>query len=432
MKRQQNTKRIRFLRSLDKLFMGGKGSSDDDDYTVNTLTSSSHSALSLSFRNNDVLQHTDAVPDIQAVVKEEESPHPSLNSTIAEESNVPFVVPSSNGEIGLLDIDTVYFVDYSSEIGRGHKTVVRKCIHRKTGERCAIKSIPKSCARSRQTSKHHPQVEELCNEASILKTLDHPNIVRFHEIYQDDNSFHSVLELCKGGELYEKVLEKAATLKLKEKKTSSSTPSKKKKRSYYLEEESKIATILHQVLDAVAYCHSQNVVHRDLKLENIVLCDKKQSTTKVKIIDFGLSTRLVDDDGENRSTLTEKVGTNYYVAPEVLRHSYTAKADVWSIGVIAYALFGCTAPFVGATNQEIYDKILSDQPVSFENGSVWEDVSPAAKDFVLQCLEKDASKRPSAEELLSHEWFLQQRQQQHQEQQKAPSRLKRFKQAFRK
>lgn len=293
------------------------------------------------------------------------------------------------------DIDADYFVDYCKEIGRGHKTVVRKCINRKTGERFAMKSI-----RKLQIN----QVRELCTEASVLKTLNHPNIVQFYELSQDDKFFHSVMELCKGGELYALVLEKAHQ--------------KKRSKKHFLESE--IATILQQVLDAVAYCHSKNIMHRDLKLENIVLCDKKSTSLKVKLIDFGLATRIFDGE-----ILTQAVGTNYYVAPEVLRHNYSTKADVWSVGVIAYALFSSEPPFVGNTNQETYDKILSDQPILFENGGVWGDISHAAKDFVKQCLEKDASKRPSAAQLQSHEWFLQQH-----ERQKAPFRINRFKKVF--
>ena len=134
---------------------------------------------------------------------------------------------------------------------------------------------------------------------------------------------------------------------------------------------------------------------------------KQQSLTDVRVIDFGLSRRY---DTHHRFAslpkLTSFVGTKLYVAPEVLNHSYTHAVDLWSIGVLAYALLSAKAPFMGRNDQELFDKIQHcGEELKFPSPD-FDNVSELAKDFIRQLLVKDESSRPLAIDLLGHPWMM--------------------------
>ena len=137
------------------------------------------------------------------------------------------------------------------------------------------------------------------------------------------------MHLCKGGELLDRL--------------------HKQKNSRYTEKQA--CKYIREMLHAVRYCHDKNIVHRDLKLENFLL-DTEEADSSIKLIDFGLSSYF-----EKSQLLRQAVGTPYYVAPEVLRGSYTAKCDIWSLGVIAYMLVSGMAPFWGKTDVEIFKRV---------------------------------------------------------------------------
>jgi serine/threonine protein kinase len=323
-------------------------------------------------------------------------------------------------------IDTKYFVDYSREIGRGTKTIVRKCIERSTGNRYAVKSVRKADI---------DEYEHMRTEANLLTALDHPSIIKIYDTYEDDKHLHMVVEICKGGELYDHVVK----------------PSKTKKngsQDLNCPSEEVAAVIVRRVVDAIAYLHEHNIVHRDLKvssllrllflheglmsinifltckicsvlscsisqLENLLFKDKpnsknKQSLTDVRVIDFGLSRRYnTHHRFASLPKLTSFVGTKFYVAPEVLNHSYTHAVDLWSIGVLAYALLSAKAPFMGRNDQELFDKIeRCGEELKFPSPD-FDNVSETAKDFIRQLLVKDEASRPTACELLGHPWMMQ-------------------------
>ncbi|KAG7355129.1 serine:threonine protein kinase [Nitzschia inconspicua] len=212
-------------------------------------------------------------------------------------------------------------------------------------------------------------VTELKNEIAILKQLDHPYIVRPIETFEHRNQIFIVMELCSGGDLYS--------------------------RDPYTEEEA--ARIVSSILSAIAYMHSRNIAHRDLKYENI-LFSSASPTAEIKLIDFGLS-KIYGDDLQ----LTEGVGTVYTMAPEVLKGSYTRKADIWSIGVITYMLLSSQMPFYGRKRRHIIEQILNCQ-YDFR-GRRWKRISQQAKNFIEELLVFDQDERIDATTALSLTWL---------------------------
>jgi len=166
-----------------------------------------------------------------------------------------------------------------------------------------------------------------------------------------------VHRLCNGGELFERIAQE----------------------QYFSEQDA--ANIIKQVLSAINYCHSRNIVHRDLKPENLLL-DKSGDQTRVTIIDFGTA-----GEYQPGQKLTQKYGTPYYIAPEVLRRSYDHKCDLWSCGVILYILLCGYPPFNGQTDKKIIESVLAGEFTIDE--PEWHQVSDSAKDLVQRLLEHE-------------------------------------------
>jgi len=160
---------------------------------------------------------------------------------------------------------------------------------------------------------------KLLAEINVLKKLDHPNIIKLFEFFQDAKRFFLVTELCNGGELFDKI----------------------QSEQFFSEVDS--ANIMKQVLSAVHYSHNKNIMHRDLKPENLLM-DSSGSVDdmRVTIIDWGTATEFVPGQ-----KLYQKYGTPYYIAPEVLRRNYDSKCDLWSCGVILFILLCGYPPFNG-------------------------------------------------------------------------------------
>ena len=253
-------------------------------------------------------------------------------------------------------------------LGSGAFGEVRVCVHRESGSQRAVKVLRKS---------HMDDDEKkmLFNEINNLKDLDHPNILKMYEFFEDEKRYYIVTDICKGGELFDEIVA----------------------RGKFSERDA--AMLMKQVLSCINYCHSNHIVHRDLKPENILL-EQNKEFDQIKIIDFGTS--LVFDE---KKKLDEKLGTPYYIAPEVLAKNYGAKCDIWSCGVITYITLSGIPPFNGASDQEIMKKVKLGK-FSFQD-AVWANVSDDAKDFITQLLTKDQEKRPSAEQALQHPWIKQ-------------------------
>ncbi|CAB9508346.1 MAP kinase-activated protein kinase 2 (Fragment) [Seminavis robusta] len=213
-------------------------------------------------------------------------------------------------------------------------------------------------------------VDELRNEIAILKDLDHPNIVRAIETFEFNGKISIVMEVCSGGDLFA--------------------------RDPYTEPEA--ARIVSSVLSAIAYMHSRQIVHRDLKFENILWANTSPMS-EIKLIDFGLSKVYVD----HNKKLTDACGTIYTMAPEVILGQHTEKADMWSIGVVAFMLLASALPFHGKGQTEVMRRIVNNS-YAFD-GRRWKRISPQAKDFIRQLLVSDPDHRANAERALASEWL---------------------------
>lgn len=236
-----------------------------------------------------------------------------------------------------------------------------------TNKKYAIKSINKEkIAESK--------INQLTREIKTLLEVDHPYIVKYYETYDDEKFIHIVMEYCTGGELLDRIIEK----------------------KYFSEKEA--AEVIYKITSAISHCHSLGIVHRDLKPENI-LYESKSDFSDLKIIDFGLATKI-----ESGVSLNSVVGSPYYVSPEVLDGKYDEKCDVWSIGILCFVLLTGNPPFYSSDRNELYHKIREEEPDY--NNSRWNKVSVEAKKLIKSLLVKNPSKRPSCEDILNSPWIL--------------------------
>jgi calcium-dependent protein kinase len=251
-------------------------------------------------------------------------------------------------------------------LGTGAFGEVRRVIHRATQEGRAVKIFRKDLAVSASSQ------QKLMEEINILRSLDHPNIIRVYEFFEDAKRFYIVMEQCNGGELFEEIL----------------------KRQNF--NESHAATLLHQLFSTIAYLHDSGIIHRDLKPENILL-EEKGDIMNMKLIDFGTAVRLPAG-----KTIKGAIGTAYYIAPEVLSGTYNFKCDLWSCGVIMFILLAGYPPFDGKNDEEILEKVKK-SIYSFKNPA-WKSVSAEAKDLISGLL-APSSTRLTAHQALSHPWL---------------------------
>lgn len=262
-------------------------------------------------------------------------------------------------------IDEFYSME-KGRLGEGAFGTVRKATCKTTKIKRAIKSIQKSATQ---------EMKKLKEEIEIVRLLDHPNIVRLFESFEDRKTVYLVLELCEGGELFERIVQAGA----------------------FSEQEASLC--VKQMLLAVNYLHLNMIIHRDLKPENwLVSSTDAVENASLKLIDFGISKRL--KPGEFCKT---KAGTPNYVAPEVFSGRYNEKVDIWSSGVICYIMLSGTQPFNGKNAQEILQAVKRGK-VSLDE-KPWPKISNEAKGLLRCSLQKDVRVRPSATQLLDHIWL---------------------------
>ncbi|XP_076959389.1 calcium-dependent protein kinase 1-like [Bidens hawaiensis] len=253
------------------------------------------------------------------------------------------------------------------KLGQGQFGTTFLCIDKSTGELYACKTIEK---RKLLTD---DDVEDVRREVQIMHHLaEHPNVISIKGAYEDNVAVHLVMELCAGGELFDRILA----------------------RGHYTER--KAAELTRTIMGVVEACHSMGVMHRDLKPENFLFMNKREDAV-LKTIDFGLS--VFFKPGES---FHDVVGSPFYVAPEVLKKNYGPEVDIWSAGVIVYILLFGVPPFWAETEQGIFEQVLHGD-LDFSSDP-WPSISDDAKDLVRKMLDRDPKRRLTAHEILCHPW----------------------------
>merc|ERR1712195_180488 len=260
---------------------------------------------------------------------------------------------------------------FKSQVGKGAFGTVTIAEHRLLKQTRAIKTIPKQLI-----DKDELQEMITHKEFEMLRSIDHPHVLRVYEMFEDDVACYIVTELMEGGELYDRVVALDFEGISVEKQT---------------------REITSQLVSAVSMMHSVNVVHRDIKPENILMVSK-DGHPFIKVCDFGFAVKKPEEG------MTDTIGTPHYVAPEVLSgENYHLKCDVWSVGVVVYVMLSGRTPFNGDSLAAIAREIRAGR-YSFKFPE-FEKVSPEGLDFVKTCLQVDPDLRPSMAEMLQHKWL---------------------------
>ncbi|ONI14120.1 hypothetical protein PRUPE_4G263600 [Prunus persica] len=264
------------------------------------------------------------------------------------------------------DVRSMYSI--GKELGRGQFGVTHLCTHKATGEHFACKTIAKRKLVNKE------DIEDVRREVQIMHHLTgQPNIVELKGAYEDKQSVHLVMELCAGGELFDRIISKG----------------------HYTERAA--AALLRTIVQIVHTCHSMGVIHRDLKPENFLLLNKDEHSP-LKATDFGLS--VFYKQGE---LFKDIVGSAYYIAPEVLKRRYGPEVDIWSVGVMLYILLSGVPPFWAESEHGIFNSILRGQ-LDFSSDP-WPSISHQAKDLVRKMLNSDPKQRLTAFQVLNHPWI---------------------------
>ena len=253
-------------------------------------------------------------------------------------------------------------------IGQGSFGKVFKVKQKLTGNIFAMKLVSKENQLKNETNKN------FLNEIYILRKLSHPNILKIYEYFSNEKYWYFVMEYVSGGELYDKICEM----------------------NYY--DENKAAIIMKQILSCVSYLNQMGIVHRDLKPENMMMINKK-TDIEIKLIDFG--TAVFVRKGKKLKT---RIGSPYYIAPEVLNGKYGKECDLWSCGVILFILLVGYPPFDGKNTNEIFDNIKEGK-LNLDT-SDWDKISNEGKDLVKKLLEKNPNNRISPFDALKHPWII--------------------------
>lgn len=266
----------------------------------------------------------------------------------------------------------VYDIIKSKRLGKGSYGSVYLCKHKKTGDSFAVKIINVTRINSHSLRKLHLEI-------AIMKSLDHPNIIKLRGVFFGRRTVSLVMDLCQGGELFDQL-----------------TGNQANKKGF---PEAYAARLIRFMLSSIGYLHSQGIMHRDIKLENF-LFQTKEMSSGLCLIDFGLSKHYCAFE-----TMHQVVGSAYYTAPEVLRGSYDYRCDIWSLGVVAYMLLTGSPPFNGSNSDAIHLMIQKSEP-DF-SARKFPRASPLAIDFLTMMLQKDPNRRISLDDASRHPFILQ-------------------------
>ncbi|XP_006885665.1 PREDICTED: serine/threonine-protein kinase 33 [Elephantulus edwardii] len=267
------------------------------------------------------------------------------------------------------------FYTFGKVLGQGSFGLVIEATDTETGTKWAIKKVNKDKAGS-------SAVKLLEREVSILKSVKHEHIIHLEQVLETPKQMYLVMELCEDGELKE-ILDK---------------------KGHFSENETR--WIIQSLASAIAYLHDKDIVHRDLKLENIMVKSSfidanNEMNLNIKVSDFGLA---VKKHGRSEAMMQTTCGTPVYMAPEVINaHDYSHQCDIWSIGVIMYLLLCGEPPFLAHSEEKLFELIRKGE-LHFED-PVWNSVSDCAKSALKQLMKVDPAHRITAKELLDTQWI---------------------------
>lgn len=258
-------------------------------------------------------------------------------------------------------VDVAY--DVKGKVGEGTQGSVFKARGKATGTQRAIKKMLK-------------KGKVNATEIEIMKRMDHPNIVKLFETFEDRFASYLVMEFCSGGDLFDKIVQQGSL------------------------SEREAAIVMEQILRAVNYLHRNDVAHRDLKPENFIFSTKAPiaEDNLLKLIDFGIACECGPS-----TCLKEQLGTPYYMAPQVVTRSYDKKCDIWSCGVIMFTLLSGGVPFTGASDTEVLAKVQ--RGIVRYQKDTWRYVSDDAHNLLRKLLTRNAKDRINSEDALSHDWI---------------------------
>ncbi|XP_009627412.1 calcium-dependent protein kinase 17-like [Nicotiana tomentosiformis] len=313
-------------------------------------------------------ENSSSTHNLDSTTPTKTTPPPQTTTTSPSPSSKPSK-PSPIGPVlgrPMEDVRTTYTI--GKELGRGQFGVTHLCTHKQTGEQFACKTIAKRKLVNKE------DIEDVRREVQIMHHLTgQPNIVELKGAYEDKHSVHLVMELCAGGELFDRIIAKG----------------------HYTERAA--ASLLRTIVQIVHTCHSMGVIHRDLKPENFLLLNKDENAP-LKATDFGLSVFYKQGD-----VFKDIVGSAYYIAPEVLKRRYGPEVDIWSIGVMLYILLCGVPPFWAENENGIFNAILRGH-IDFSSDP-WPSISGGAKDLVRKMLTIDPRQRLTAMQVLNHSWI---------------------------
>lgn len=251
------------------------------------------------------------------------------------------------------------------KLGSGSYSSVFLCLKKSNCQRTALKVIQKGCLSDDMLDN-----EVKCKEAAILRELDHPNIIKCFEIFEDASHIILSEEFIKGGNLYTYQKSKLPV--------------------------STVANIMSQLLSALVYCHERQIVHRDIKLENIFIAPGKD--IQIKLGDFGFATKMNPNEPLNGCC-----GTLVYIAPEVFTGNYNEKVDIWSCGVLLYILMTGNSPY-NAPNSEALKRQVEKFPLNCKKKDI-QALGSEFVEFLDGFLKVNPKERFSAQEALKHPWL---------------------------
>lgn len=257
--------------------------------------------------------------------------------------------------------------DIKRELGAGTFATVKLGVLKSTGQMYAIKIIDKATLQENR--------EALLTEISILKQVDHKNVINMKEIFETRKKLYLIMDVLDGGELFDRIVENGTF------------------------SEKDASDLSRSIIGAVEYLHGLGIVHRDLKPENLLYTDRS-ANAEIKIADFGLSKFIT-----NGELLHTACGTPGYVAPEVLLlQGYGKQVDMWSVGVIIYILLCGFPPFYAENDAEMFEAIKA---ASYDFPSpYWDRISDSAKDLVRGLLQKNPDRRLTTTQALQHPWII--------------------------